>query len=39
MDYMANGVGMEQNIVLLASLQAINSGSRLWLRPVMWTIT
>ncbi|UZO08387.1 uncharacterized protein OCT59_028644 [Rhizophagus irregularis] len=31
MDYMAHG--MEQNIVLLASLQAINSGSRLWLRP------
>ncbi|GBB99931.1 hypothetical protein RclHR1_03690004 [Rhizophagus clarus] len=25
MDYMANGVGMEQNIFLLASLQAINS--------------
>ncbi|CAG8545141.1 11842_t:CDS:2 [Ambispora gerdemannii] len=29
MDYMANDIGMEQNIVLLASLQAINSGSRL----------
>ncbi|GBB97407.1 hypothetical protein RclHR1_02990008 [Rhizophagus clarus] len=38
MDYMANGMEvMEQNIVLLASLQAINSNSRLWLRPVMWT--
>ena len=34
MDYMANG--MEQSIVLLASLQATNSNSRLWLRPVMW---
>jgi hypothetical protein len=27
-DYMANGIKMEQNIVLLASLQAINSNSR-----------
>src|SRR6266498_1833234 len=27
-DYMAIGIKMEQNIVLLASLQAINSGSR-----------
>jgi hypothetical protein len=26
-DCMANGIGMEQNIVLLASLQAINSNS------------
>jgi len=28
MDYMANGIKMEQNIVLLASLQVINSNSR-----------
>ncbi|GET54595.1 hypothetical protein GLOIN_2v1870575 [Rhizophagus irregularis DAOM 181602=DAOM 197198] len=28
MDYMANGIGMEQNIVLPATLQAINSSSR-----------
>ncbi|RGB22823.1 hypothetical protein C1646_822395 [Rhizophagus diaphanus] len=28
MDYMVNGIKMEQNIVLLASLQAINSNSR-----------
>ncbi len=27
-DYMVNGIKMEQNIVLLALLQAINSNSR-----------
>ena len=29
MDYMANGIGMERNIVLPATLQAINSSSQL----------
>ena len=28
MDYMANGIKMKRNIVLLASLQAIDSNSR-----------
>ena len=27
MDYMANGIGMKQNIILLALLQATNSNS------------
>jgi len=28
MDYMANGIGMEQNIVLPATVQVINSSSQ-----------